>query len=174
MSHRFKPGRAFTLIELLVVIAIIGILMALLFPAVNGALNAAKKTQAKNDATQIVNACVAYETEYGRGPWGSNSFTEIKGDLLAALMGTNARRIVFLEVQDTRGKRKSGFTNEAFQDPWGGVYQIAYDPNYGSDIQNAGTNGSIRVRKNYAVWTDPSKSQWNKNLKADQRYVETW
>ncbi len=160
--------------ELLIVIAIIGILMALLFPAVNGAINAAKKTQARNDATQIANACIAYETEYGRGPWGSNSFTEVTGELLQTLMGENPRRIVFLEVQDTLGKRKNGYTNESFQDPWGGVYQIAYDTSYSSDIKNAGTNGATKVRRNYAVWTDPSKQQWNTKLKPDQRYVESW
>lgn len=169
-----RPVYGFTLIELLVVIAIIGILMALLFPAVGGAVNAARKTQAKNEATQIATACVAYETEYGSGPWGSNTFTEVKGELLAALMGTNARGIVFLEVQDTRGKRKSGYTNGSFIDPWGGTYQITYDKTYSSDIRDAGTNGSTRVRKNYAVWSDPSKQVWNTRVKPDQRYVESW
>lgn len=174
MNDLRMDSKAFTLIEILIVIAIIGILMALLFPAVNGALNTAKKAQARNDATQIATACVAFETEYGHGPWGTNSYTEVKGELLAALMGTNSRGIVFLEVQDTRGKRKSGFTNEAFQDPWGGIYQIAYDTNYSSDVRNAGTNGTTKVRKNYAIWTDPDKSQWNTGLKEDQRYVESW
>jgi len=171
---RFRSMHGFTLIELLIVIAIIGILMALLFPAVNGTINAARKAQARNDATQIATACVAYETEYGVGPWGSNSYREVSGDLLAKLMGSNARGIVFLEVQDTKGKRKNGFSNGAFLDPWGGAYQISYDTNYSSDIQNAGTNGATKVRKNFAVWTDPSKSQWNQNQKPEQRYVESW
>lgn len=166
--------KAFTLMELLIVIAIIGILMALLFPAVNGALNAARKAQARNDATQIATACIAYETEYGVGPWGTNSFTEVTGDLLAKLMGTNARQIVFLEVQDTKGNRKPGLTNGAFQDPWGAPYQIAYDTKYSSDIQNAGTNGDQTVRKNYAVWTDPSKQRWYLTKDPKQRYVESW
>lgn len=78
MNRRAASFRAFTLLELLIVTALIGTLMALLFPAVYGALNAAKKAQARNDATQIVNACVAYETEYGQGPWGNNIFTEVK------------------------------------------------------------------------------------------------
>src|SRR5438105_11609200 len=68
-SHnRVRPPRAFTLIELLVVITIIVILMGLLFPAFRGVQDQAKKTQAKNDLTQIVTAVNAFYTEYGRYP----------------------------------------------------------------------------------------------------------
>ena len=60
--------RAFTLIELLVVIAIIAILVGLLFPAFKAVQNQARKTQAKNDLTQIVNAVNAFYTDYGKYP----------------------------------------------------------------------------------------------------------
>ena len=63
-----KHTRAFTLIELLVVIAIIAILIGLLFPAFQAVQNQAKRTQAKNDLTQIVTAVNAYYTEYGKYP----------------------------------------------------------------------------------------------------------
>ena len=59
---------AFTLIELLTVIAIIAILMALLFPAIMGAKEAARRTQASNDVSKIVAAVKSYNTEYGRYP----------------------------------------------------------------------------------------------------------
>src|SRR5712692_4222163 len=59
---------AFTLIELLVVIAIIIILIGFLFPAFRGVQDQAKRTQAKNDLTQIVTAVNAFYTEYGRYP----------------------------------------------------------------------------------------------------------
>ena len=52
----------------MVVVAIIVVLMSLLFPAVQGALEAAKKAQAKNDVMQIATAIVAFDTEYGRLP----------------------------------------------------------------------------------------------------------
>src|SRR5438874_11046155 len=65
-----SPGRssAFTLIELLVVIAIIAVLIGLLFPAFRAVQDQAKKTQAKNDLTQIVNAVNAFYTDYGKYP----------------------------------------------------------------------------------------------------------
>jgi prepilin-type N-terminal cleavage/methylation domain-containing protein len=59
---------AFTLIELLVVIVIIGVLAGLSFPVYQSVQNSAKKTQAKNDVTQIVTAVSAFYTEYGRYP----------------------------------------------------------------------------------------------------------
>ena len=63
-----RSHRAFTLIELLVVIAIIAILIGLLFPAFKAVQDQAKRTQAKNDLTQIVNAVNAFYTEYGKYP----------------------------------------------------------------------------------------------------------
>src|SRR5262245_707075 len=72
----------FTLIELVVVITVIVILMALLFPAFKGVQDQAKRTQAKNDITQIVTAINAYYTEYGKMPVDSTKqgFDTLLGD----------------------------------------------------------------------------------------------
>lgn len=68
-THAITQRRAFTLIELLVVIAIIGVLVALLFPALSAAREAGRAARCLSNHRQIVQACRAYADENkGRGP----------------------------------------------------------------------------------------------------------
>ena len=63
----------FTLVELLVVIAIIGILVALLMPAVQAARESARRTTCANNLTQLGLGCVRHEQSLGYFPcdgWG--------------------------------------------------------------------------------------------------------
>ncbi len=174
--HRQSALRAFTLIELLVVITIIVILMGLLFPAFRGVQDQAKRTQAKNDLTQIITAVNAFYNEYGKypvsarsdtsfGPSGSPTTNETLFNPLRGLdAATNPRQIVFISPPDVKDKTnpRSGIGTDAsnagqYFDPWGKNYLIRIDGDYNNQVDNpyggSGGAGADPIRQGVVGWS---------------------
>lgn len=167
MNHPSRPlsQSGFTLIELLVVISIIAILAALAFPAVNGAIDSARKAQAKSAAAQIASAVTGYATEYGKLPSGNGTVDLDFVEILAGLDDDeNPRKIVFLETQEWK-KGKGGTNANGFCDPWDSQtpYSIALDTDYDNTIlvsQNGSATGSTNIRKTVGVWNVSTNTRY--------------
>jgi prepilin-type N-terminal cleavage/methylation domain-containing protein len=65
-DRRRRPG--FTLVEILVVITILGILVALLVPAITGAIGTARNAQVTGEINTIAQALASFKTKYGDFP----------------------------------------------------------------------------------------------------------
>lgn len=70
VRRNWRPAKGFTLVELLVVIAIIGILVALLLPAIQAARESARRTHCANNFRQVGIAIHNYENSKQSFPYG--------------------------------------------------------------------------------------------------------
>jgi len=185
MKH---PRSGFTLIELLVVITIIGILAGLSFPAISGALNAAKKAEASAMVNQLKIALTSYQTEYGVWPsaFGTTDTTIDGGDIYTLLIGENTddenpRQIVFMEF-NSKALRSgtASYSNttppanpsdaDTFVDPWHQEYKIRVDSNYDNMVEG-GPDGDVNA--SILIWSTGKPNGSTPNS-ITSKFIKSW
>jgi prepilin-type N-terminal cleavage/methylation domain-containing protein len=125
----------FTLVELLVVIAIIGILIALLLPAVQAAREAARRSQCTNNLKQIGLASLNFESSkkhfpttgfayngYGAGVAGPNGQPNVRSKAAAENLSWGYQILPFMEENNLFDLRSTaGLTPETLSEPVEGM-----------------------------------------------------
>jgi len=166
-----RARAAFTLIEMIVVMLIIATLAALLMTGASGAFERARKTQAKNDVTQLVTAINAFYTEYGKYPLVSTITTDAfygtlpPGGTLPAGCANAGTNDVLLDVlrNNTAGSNAATVTTlnprqivfispggaKKTTPPRGGIVVVAGDPFLGQYFDPWGSPYAIEIDGGY-------------------------
>jgi prepilin-type N-terminal cleavage/methylation domain-containing protein len=190
MSQTFRSKRAFTLIELLTVIAIIGVLIALLFPAIKSALIKAEATKAQHGVTDLATAFQHYYTEYGHWPVGDSTTSNltyiVDTNFVALLQGLDNRAsltyyasanfpsapnlIATSTLQgNPRGihfldiKQADLSPTLGFTDPWKQPYFCRFDVSYANTVGNPFLPASpgVNVNSGVLIWSAGPDGQFD-------------
>lgn len=171
---------AFTLIELLVVIAIIGILVALMFPALKGAMNKAKCAVAFGEVKSLETAWKKYYQEYTGWPSNTAAYgvpdpqrmaMKMNSKVIRMLQGAldssdpdknNNKQICFIEFShtNTSGDAISPWPNKDSLNKTQ-FYYVKFDTDFdnvipaggGGSSDNPDSQPATSVRASVVVWT---------------------
>lgn len=163
---RRDPVRGFTLVELLVVIAIIGVLVALLLPAVQQAREAARRMQCKNALKQIALAMHNYHDQNNALPigalpingdfdghsWYSRILPQLEQSALFDMIdftkivgGGNHVDLRTAKLPMHFCPSDQAVMQESYSDPWK-VWRTNYVANYGNTNMGGMDEGSERYK----------------------------
>ena len=161
MNARCRNSRGFTLIELLVVVTIIGLMAAIIVPALTGGLKAGKRARAMSQIRDLDGAIKQFITEYGvpprpRGVSIGDADISLsasqQAEVIQVLLNRddwggqkrNTRQIVFLDLDPasfgvkTVDEMYAALLNGGYPDPWGNPYGIVLDMNMNDRITGVG------------------------------------
>jgi prepilin-type N-terminal cleavage/methylation domain-containing protein len=155
-----RGERAFTLLELLVVIGIIGLLIGIMFPVVNAALNKAYKGRAQSEMAHLVAAIRSYYGDAGAMPvpigdngdpdrtYGGKGYADSRQNIVINILRgidtTNGKGRAYFDLdQDSlAGTDLAGNnydkTEGYYLDPWGNPYLICMDTDFDGSSRFSG------------------------------------
>jgi prepilin-type N-terminal cleavage/methylation domain-containing protein/prepilin-type processing-associated H-X9-DG protein len=130
-SNRRSVG--FTLVELLVVIAIIGILVALLLPAIQAAREAARRAQCTNNLKQITLAMLTFHDSSKKFPRGAYTNPKNTHANVEDGLGWATKLLPYVEEQAVYDQIANNGLTGFDRDPWkevdptnmGGIFKAA-------------------------------------------------
>ncbi len=173
--NRQHRARGFTLIELLTVIGIIGLLVALLFPAIGTARNAAARARARREMSSIDSGMRSFRVDYGRFPLqdGTEEDRQYSDadyvNLINSLRGNNPTdnplRNAYLDVSE------SSLENGVLLDPWGERYRVAADWSGDNRISATAMSPHPEVRgRGVAAWSVGADGESTPR----DRHIKSW
>ena len=148
-------SRGFTLVELLVVIAIIGVLVALLLPAVQAAREASRRSSCANNLKQMSLSMLNFESAKRTLPGGSlepfgKGYFSPQAQLLPYAEGSGLQNILDFSVGPLEPRNRDVTKNVRIS-----MYLCPSDPQQGDSILGTGPNnypGFTSYRGNAGSW----------------------